>query len=164
MLRSPIRHPEDFAGVAIFAACLQIAACVDVAVLEADRSAISMLWFEQHASYSSGDVEAFLSILTDDAVMDLPNQPVVVGKDAIRDLIEASFSRFSFDAVYLPDELIIEGDWAFDRGNWVETRNPKDGGDQEEFSFGILQIYRRTSDGSWKLARSVWSTNGPMFN
>jgi ketosteroid isomerase-like protein len=71
------------------------------------------------------------------------------------------FEQFIFDATYRVDELHIEGDWAFDRGVWNEKRTRRDSGEQSEIPFGIVQIYRRDTDGVWKIARMVWNTDAP---
>jgi uncharacterized protein (TIGR02246 family) len=124
---------------------------------ESDMSAIEALREKELAAFNAGDVQGFIDIVTDDVVFDAPDRPAATGKDAIRSLCEAVFERIIYDATYQTDELVVEGNWAFDRGVWIENRTPKDGGEQIQVSCGMLQVYRRQTDGSWKLARSIWN-------
>jgi len=125
---------------------------------EADKRAIEALREKELTAMNSGDVQGFIDLVTDDVVFDSPNRPAAIGKDAIRSLCELIFERFDYEATYPTDELVVDRNWAFDRGIWIEKRTPKGGGEQTQVSFGILQIYRRQTDGSWKLARSIWNT------
>lgn len=124
---------------------------------ESDKRAIEALREQELAAMNSGDVQGFIDIVTDDVVFDSPNRPAAIGKDAIRSLCEVVFERFDYDATYPADELVVDRDWAFDRGIWIENRTAKEGGEQTQATFGMLQIYRRQSDGSWRLARSIWN-------
>jgi ketosteroid isomerase-like protein len=124
---------------------------------QSDKRDIESLRDQELVAFNSGDVQGFIDIITDDVVFDSPNRPPAIGKDAIRSLSEAVFGRFDYHATYSPEELVIEGNWAFDRGLWIEKRTPKDGGNPTEVRFGILQLYQRQGDGSWKLARSIWN-------
>jgi len=129
--------------------------------VEADKTAIERVREKELRAFDLGDVEGFDNIVTEDIVLDTPNRPAIVGKEAIRAFGEALFSRLDYEATYSVDELVIEKNWAFDRGVWIEKRVPKDGGEQSQLSFGILQLYKRQSDGSWKLARLIWNSKGP---
>jgi ketosteroid isomerase-like protein len=125
---------------------------------EYDKRAIEALREKEVAAFNSGNVQGFIDIVTDDVVFDSPYRPAAIGKDAIRSLCEVVFERFDYDATYPTDELVVDRSWAFDRGTWIEKRTAKEGGEQTQVSFGILQVYRRQDDGSWKLARSIWNT------
>lgn len=124
---------------------------------ESDRRAIEALREKELAAMNSGDVQGFIDIVTDDAVFDSPNRPAAIGKDAIRSLCEVIFERFDYQATYPADELVVDRDWAFDRGLWIEKVTPKEGGEQTQVSYGMLQVYERQPDGTWKLARSIWN-------
>jgi len=125
--------------------------------IESDKKAIEALRQKELLAFNSGDVKGLVSIVTDDVVFDSPNRRAAIGKDAVRTLCEAVFERFNYDATYPTDELVVDRNLAFDRGIWIENRTLKEGGDQSQMSFGMLQIYQRQVDGSWKLARSIWN-------
>ena len=124
---------------------------------ESDRRAIEALREKELAAMNAGDVQGFIDIVTDDVVFDSPNRPAAIGKDAIRSLCEVIFERYDYDATYPADELVVDRDRAFDRGLWIEKVTTKEGGEQTQVSYGMLQVYRRQADGSWKLARSIWN-------
>ena len=125
--------------------------------VETAMKAIEVIREKELTAFNSGDIQAFLDIVSDDAVIDPPGGPAAIGRDAIAALLEVVFKRFEYDATYSTDELVVEGDWAFDRGIWFERRRHKGDGSKTEVPCGILQIYRRQPDSSWKLARSIWN-------
>ena len=126
----------------------------------ADREAVETVREQALEAFNSGDIEAYIELLTDDVVYDPPGRPAVVGKEAMR-AYGSLFEKFVFDTTYRVNELVIEGNWAFDRGVWVEKRTSREGGEQTEIPFGLIQIYHRVTDGSWKLARMVANTENP---
>ena len=105
---------------------------------------------------SSFTARAMISRLERDMSLEL--SPIGV---AILKMVNAKCSGIMFTINPITEDrskIVIEGNWAFDRGIWIEKRTPKDGGETTEVSFGILQLYQRQADGSWKLARSIWNT------
>ena len=57
------------------------------------------------------------------------------------------------------DEIVIVGDWAFERHLDSAVYTPNAGGDSRHlFNKGIF-ILRRQPDNDWKIARYVWNGN-----
>jgi ketosteroid isomerase-like protein len=72
---------------------------------------------------------------------------------------------------------VVTGDWGFDRGTYTITPTPKvageaaEGASIEQSEIGreldyaqtgkYLWILKRQPDGSWKIARGMWSSNHP---
>ena len=80
-----------FLGIAI----LSIVACAKKIDIEADIAAIKSLTEEYDAAINSGDLDSWMSIYTDDAVRMQPNMPVLVGKDAIRSVMQYFFENYT---------------------------------------------------------------------
>jgi ketosteroid isomerase-like protein len=88
-----------------------------------------------------------------------PNRPSKIG-DADRQWIRDFLAAYTVEVQYKSDEIVIAGDWAFDRGTATETMTPKAGGPAATESAKYLWVYQRLN-GEWKLARLIWNSNGP---
>jgi ketosteroid isomerase-like protein len=85
----------------------------------------------------------------------------IIGKKAIdmwldgmrgdSDKIKVTDYRLNFQ------ELEIVDGWAFEWGTSTETIQPLKGGEPKTANAKLLRVLRRQSDGSWKIARSVWN-------
>jgi uncharacterized protein (TIGR02246 family) len=127
-----------------------------------DVKAIDDLQKQVDDAIATGDTERYVGLITDDAVLMPPSGPPVVGRQAIRSWSEAIAKRFRITK-YLPvnDELVIAGDWAFRRATFSWTVTPTAGGDSIQDSGKFIILYKRQSDGSWRVARDIWNSNTP---
>jgi len=107
-------------------------------------------------AFNAADVDGFIDVLTEDVVMDPWTGPAISGRAGARDLLATMLSHSEFSARYEIDEIVIMGEWAFDRGNWYEHIRRKATGEELDAVFGTLQLYRR-DDQQWKLARLIWN-------
>ena len=131
----------------------------------ADIKAIRALGDEMTAAFNSNDAAAVAAAYADDAVMMDPNQAAIEGKQAIQAAYEARSKENASESVTLafaftPREIQVAGDWAYDRGNYTVTVTPKSGKPMER-SNKYLTIYKRQSDGSWKIYRDTSNSNNP---
>jgi ketosteroid isomerase-like protein len=63
---------------------------------------------------------------------------------------------------YTTAEILVTGDWAFDRGTYSQTLTPKGGGVAQKETGKYLWLYHRAPDGSWKQARVIWNSSDPL--
>jgi ketosteroid isomerase-like protein len=128
--------------------------------VEADVETLNRLQKQVDAAIIRGDTERYVAFLTDDAVLLPPNGPPVTGKDAIRAWNEAMSRQFRIVS-YAPvdDEVVVAGDWAFRRATVDWTIAPVAGSDAVRDSAKFIIIYRRLSDGSWRVARDIWNSS-----
>jgi ketosteroid isomerase-like protein len=99
-------------------------------------------------------------MLTDDAVYLPPNEPAIVGKEALRPWIEGYFQAYRTHWEKETLEVIATGDWAIEYAAERSKDIPVGDGDAlEDVGKGIV-IYRRQADGSWKVARDIWNSDG----
>ena len=110
---------------------------------------------------NSNDVERMLAMLTDDVVFMSPNEPVMVGKDALRPWLAGYVEAFEthWDKPVL--EFIVNGDWAFERYSYKATDTPLDGSEAIESTGWGLVIYHHDADGKWRVARDAWGPDHP---
>ncbi|MDA2931058.1 DUF4440 domain-containing protein [Acidobacteria bacterium AH-259-O06] len=126
---------------------------------EADAEAIKKLHQEAVAAFNAGDLDALMAFWTDDPVYMPAGVPAVHGKEKIRDF----YTEFKAQAnVLSSEEVVIAGEWAFERGTFSGAITPKEGSEPVQVSGKFLDIWQRQSDGSWKIARAIWNLDNPL--
>jgi ketosteroid isomerase-like protein len=65
--------------------------------------------------------------------------------------------KFTVQVDYSSQEIVVFGDWGFDRGTERYTLTPKAGGAPIRKSGNYLYLYQRQEDGSWKQSRVIWN-------
>ncbi len=126
---------------------------------DADRDAIraaSSAWLE---AYQANDWATVAEMYTEDAVVMPPNQPEIRGREAIRTWFEENESGYSIEVEYV--EIEGCGDVAYVRGKYRLTI-PVDGGEPIVDVGKLLDIRRRSADGSWLVARDMFSSDLPL--
>jgi uncharacterized protein (TIGR02246 family) len=113
------------------------------------------------AAINAGDVETVVGLCTDDHIWIPADEPELIGKDALRESFQAAFDKFDYDDRWSSEEIVVFGDWAFDRGTFTATLTPKDGGEPIQDKGRYIWILKRQADGSWKYARSIWNRGSP---
>jgi uncharacterized protein (TIGR02246 family) len=96
----------------------------------------------------------------DDAVVMLPNQAAIEGRQGIQAMLEAYFKENAAKIAHTPVETQVAGAWAYERGSLTVTVTPKSGKPMEE-SIKYLVILKRQPDGSWKVYRDMSNSNEP---
>ena len=129
---------------------------------EADQEAINALRDQFLAAYNAADVPGVVACFTDDAVVMAPNEPAVEGSEALAEWQQAFFDLFAADLALSSEEVVVSGDWAFDRGTYTQFLTPASGGDAIQDRGKYLVALERQPDGSWKIAREVWNSNNPV--
>jgi ketosteroid isomerase-like protein len=132
-------------------AVVACAPAAEVAVVEepdtaaADIDAIHALREAWVAADNDSDLDGVMAVFTDDVVIMVAEEPTLIGKEAVRSwyFVGPEFEMSS-------DEVVVAGDWAFDRGTFTSD------GEAGRY-VGILQ---RQTDGSWKYAR-IMGINDP---
>jgi ketosteroid isomerase-like protein len=125
-----------------------------------DVAALNRLQHQVDSAIIAGDTERYLTLITDDAVLMPPNRPAVSGKEAVGSWNRAMSSQVRItEYVSRDDEVVVAGDWAFRRATVDWTITPSAGGSPIRDTGKYIIIYRRQRDGSWKVARDIWSSN-----
>ncbi|MFQ5928226.1 MAG: YybH family protein [Acidobacteriota bacterium] len=129
---------------------------------EADVEAINKVREQEAAVINAGDIEGFMAIVTDDAIMMPPNESPVTGKESIRSWLQDFLDQFTIKNYSPSDpEVVVAGDWAFERFSFAWTLVPVGGGEPTQDNGKCIHIYHRQPDGSWKLARDIWNSDNP---
>jgi uncharacterized protein (TIGR02246 family) len=116
---------------------------------EAQIRAVMENWMRATAA---GDVDTVLGLMTDDVVFMVPGVPPF-GKEAF-----AAASQGMRDVAISGSndirEIVVQGDWAFAR-NYLAVAMTPPGGVAVKRSGYTLSIFRKESDGRWRLARDA---------
>ncbi len=123
--------------------------------IEADIEALKSITDKVMKAFNEGDLESFMTTITDDAVFMPPGEPVIIGKEAIRNWY--NFDKIGFDVTISVDEIEVCGDWAFLRATWIGTQTQKESDETTEFKATDMSIHRRQPDGSWKTSHAIWN-------
>ncbi len=113
-------------------------------------------------AFNSGDLDALMDEISEDAVWMVPDLPLLIGKKAIRAFYEPIInSNTTFSGGILPDnqELLISGDLAVYRAVLEGTITPADGTNPIKISNKFLNVIRKEADGSWK---HLWDIMNPI--
>lgn len=123
----------------------------DIAAINANRNQFA-------AAYNSNDAEAVAAYFADDAVLMLPDQPALEGKQAVQAALEDFFKQNAANIKHNPLETQVAGDWAYERGNITETVTPK-AGKALVRSLKYLVILKHQPDGTWKIHLDMDNSN-----
>ena len=130
-----------------------------------DHDDLAAILRRLEAAENAGDAECIISMMTDDAVIMVPNEPVQEGKQAsaefLRGMLGWMIESLDRHIGYVSSEMRVIGDHAFDRGTFAFTATPKSGGDTTQAQGKYFWLYSRDGDGSWKLARMIVSLDDP---
>ena len=146
------------AGVGFAGAC----SSVPQATTSDQRERLDRIRRETEAAENESSVERMRVHMAEDVVMMAPNMPTVTGAPNADQAMRQLFAAFDVQIRYTSSEIVVTGDWAFDRGVYSQTLTPKQGGAPLRETGKYLWLYRRTPDGSWKQARVIWNTSDPV--
>jgi len=107
----------------------------------------------------AGDVDGYLSYITDDAVMMYNEMPAVVGREAVRPFVSEFFRQYRFElSPWQSEEIQIEGSWAFHRYSGIAVITAKNGGDSVREDRKYIDILRNVG-GAWKTSHHIYNVN-----
>jgi ketosteroid isomerase-like protein len=138
------------------------AAVTATAAKAADNQSIEQA---AHGAYvtaiNSNDVDTLLADLTDDVVYQSPGEAEIIGKPAVRRWLAEYFGATRTYWEKRSIAFVVNGDWAFERYTYKSTdTDRKTGAVTTDVGKGI-NIFRRGSDGRWRVAIDGWSSDRP---
>ena len=128
---------------------------------EADTAAIHAIWSSYASSLEAGDIDAWLSLWTEDGVQMPPGEPAMVGMDQIRNRNGTALDLFSVEIDISVEEVRFVDDWAFSRGTYTATFSPKNGDEPNPVDGKFMTILVRQPEGGWKIHRDIFNSNVP---
>ena len=114
------------------------------------------------AAINSNDVATLMADLTDDAVYQSPNEPEIIGKDALRKWAQAYVDAYKIHWDKTSLDFIVSGNWAFERYAYKATNTDRKTGEVTHDTGKGINIYHHDADGKWRVARDGWSSDLPL--
>ncbi len=125
---------------------------------DADIAQIKNLTEQLKEAYIARDWERFSGFFTDDGVWMPPNMEPLVGKEAWWSFVESWWDQSAVERMTVShEEIVVVGDWAYERHNETQVVIPRGGGESSELYFKGVWILQRQDNGSWKIARYIWN-------
>jgi uncharacterized protein (TIGR02246 family) len=127
---------------------------------EEDESAIREIEIEAKKAAATRNLERYISFYADDASLFWPGTPIVSGKAAIRELMNAFFAMPSFSLSFQTVKVHISqsGDLAYSYGiNTVTLTAP--GGNAVSDKGKYLTVYKKQPDGTWKVVADIGNSD-----
>jgi ketosteroid isomerase-like protein len=128
-----------------------------------DRRAIEALNQHDVKAAMASDIEAIMSQWSDDFVVLPPVGPIVRGLSANTAAAEQGKEQMQalIPLEYVVDfeEITVTGDYAFEWGTYRGATRPRAGGSDVTFSGKLMRILQRQPDGSWKMHRTMMTTD-----
>ena len=125
----------------------------------ADTDAINTIWSTYESSLKAGDIDAWLSLWTENGIQMPPDEAQIVGKDRLRERNGAALEQFMFEMDITNEEVVVAGDLAYSRGVYTATLTPKEGGPSIPVDGKFMTILQRQPDGTWKIHRDIFNSN-----
>jgi ketosteroid isomerase-like protein len=111
----------------------------------------------------NGDIDAIVSLATDDVVAMSPNDTTVYGKAEWKAWWEEYFQYFHIVALTEPDrDVAVSGDFATEVSGYVLAIAPVGGGARIRDDGRQLTVWKRQDDGSWKMWQTMWNSMKPI--
>jgi uncharacterized protein (TIGR02246 family) len=125
-----------------------------------DEAAIRQALDAEMKAANAADPAAWASMYTPDAIVLRPHATAVQGQEAIQQWL-ATLPRIS-NANAQGVEVLGYGDLAYLRGPYSMTFSIPGVASPIDEHGKFLQIYRKQSDGSWKMAREIYNSDLPL--
>jgi ketosteroid isomerase-like protein len=126
----------------------------------ADEAAIAEFNRRYVKAINDGDIDTLASLTTDGHMMISSGGPPLSGKKALVDAMARVFQTTQFEESWAPEETVVSGDLAYQRGTFVVVAKPKAGGAETRSTGNFLRIYRKI-DGAWFMVRDSFNTQQP---
>ncbi len=118
-------------------------------------AAVAATWVE---TYLSGDLDGFMGIMHDEAIVMPHNVATITGFDAVREYFATRVGNPGVSMEDNLEEIRINGTWAIVRGHFKVTINTGDPENPFVHHGRYLVVYEKTADG-WKMFRDMDNAN-----
>ena len=128
-----------------------------------DERVIRELEVEGWKTIEAKNLEGVISYFAEDALALYPNNPLLTGRDAIRESWRTNFARPGFAMTGQPAKVVVSrgGDLAYVQGTFAMTVNDAKGKPVTDKGKYVV-IYKKQPDGQWKLAVDTGNSDLPV--
>ena len=143
--------------LAMLAGCARAPTPDELAASQAaDVESVRAFLTHVETTFNSGDLDAFMPVFADDAVVSSQGLPDVVGRPAIDAMYRAALEPIDLKVKFNTDEIVIDGDLAYERGTYTIYPHDRTSGAQlGEVHNRHVHILKRGEDGQWRTWRMM---------
>ena len=106
----------------------------------------------------AGDADAYVTFITNDAVIMAPGSAAVIGRAAILPWARGFFTRMTFKFTdWRTEEIIVVGDTAIHRYTGVATMGQRSGGQATREDRQYVDVLRRGADRKWHVSHHIYN-------
>ena len=127
---------------------------------DADQTAIAEFNRKYLKAINDGDIDTLAALTTEDHMMISSGGAPLAGKKALVDAMTRAFQNNKFNESWEPQETVVSGDLAYQRGTFIVESTPKAGGEMSRTTGNFLRIYRKI-DGAWFMVRDSFNAQQP---
>lgn len=154
---------KTFYGTVLILLAMLAVACAQKVNDPADVQAIKDIVTRFDKAISSGGVEALVADYDAAGAMRMhPNQPALVGSEAIRAAFQGAFSQSTTEVRNGVEDVRVSGDLAVARGTYESKSTAKSGGEAVRDKGKWAAAFRRQADGSWKALWDIYNSDLPV--
>lgn len=111
---------------------------------------------------NASNTDEVMKLYEADAIVMPPDHPTVIGKDDIRQTYDTVSKAIKLNVTFKIDEIKrLSSDWAFARTQSHGTLTTLDNNAQMPESNQEIFIFHRAKDGTWLIARYIFSATQP---
>jgi uncharacterized protein (TIGR02246 family) len=130
--------------------------------MNANEKAVADVLAKYQDALNASDTDAVMALYTEDGVFMPPYSQSAIGAAAVRQAYNAVFRAIKLSVKFNVAEVVeIAPNWAFARTNSAGTVTVHATGAKSAEANQELFIYKKVTDGSWKIARYSFSTTNP---
>jgi len=109
--------------------------------VKADRAAIAAVSARFEAAENAGDTQLMHDLLADDIVMLGPDSAAATGLEDVVVRMRRFYDAFAVVVEFESTEIVVFGDWGYDRRTYHYTAMPRAGGDLYQENGKYLWVY-----------------------
>jgi len=125
--------------------------------VEADIQAINRIEVDYGDALNSADLDKVMSIYADDAVVIPPNEAVITGNEALRNLYQQIFNEFTVQRNYVLEDVKVSGNLAVVYDTYSVIDTPKIGGEPIIVPGITIMVLKKQPNDAWKIVYQIWN-------
>jgi uncharacterized protein (TIGR02246 family) len=130
--------------------------------MSANEAAVAAVLAKYQDALNQSDTDAVMPLYSEDGVFMPPYSQSAIGAVAVRQAYDAVFKAIKLSVKFNVAEVVeIAPDWAFARTNSAGTLTVNMTGAKSAEANQELFIFKKGTDGKWKIARYSFSSTNP---
>jgi ketosteroid isomerase-like protein len=112
----------------------------------------------------AGDVTKLVSMYCEDAVLMPPNEPSLYGRSEVQEWYEDYFQHFRIVTIDETERevTVIANGWVIERYAYMVAIAPLKGGERIRDDGRWFHVWKRESDGEWRIAQAMFNSIRPI--